>query len=186
MLVPRSFHRSAELTVVLVLTSAIAAALLLGGCARSTTSTPAAASDPRYRADLEATVAAPDGWLAQPVDRGDKHVTQVWVSPTGDTALGVIRFTLPLPVGHEWALWGFMQNMRKSEGRAELIEKRWDKSINALRFVAEGGRYRVRAILRVDGVRGWSVFAGTLTSRPVNADELQTAETARDAVHVGP
>ncbi len=141
-------------------------------------------ADPHYRDDLQATVTPPPGWVAQPVDRGSNHVTQVWVSPTGDTALGVIRFTLPLPVGHEWALWGFLQNMRKSEGRAELIEKRWDDSINALRFVAEGGRYRVRAVLRVHDIRGWSVFAGTLTGRAVNEAELQQAQTERERVRV--
>jgi hypothetical protein len=112
------------------------------------------------------------------------YVTQVWVSPTGDTALGVIRFNLPLPVGHEWALWGFLQNMRKSEGRADLIEKQWDDSVGALRFIAEGGRYRVRSILYVDGLRGWSVFAGTLTDRATNEAELSQATTARDAARI--
>ncbi len=160
----------------------VALMLFQTGCANKPD--PISLGDPDYRADLEASVAVPAGWTAQPTDRGSNYVTQVWISPTGDTALGVIRFALPLPVGHEWALWGFLQNMKKSEGRADLIERNWDESAQALRFVAQGGRYRVRAKLMVEGVRGWSVFAGTLTEREVNDVELQIAERARESVRV--
>lgn len=140
--------------------------------------------DPNYRQDLQASVAVPMGWEAQPVDRGSNYVTQVWISPSGDTALGVICFSLPLPVGHEWALWGFLQNMKKSEGQAQLVDKQWDESSRALRFIAQGGRYRVRSKLMVDRLQGWSVFAGTLAGRRVNQDELDIAERAREAVRV--
>jgi hypothetical protein len=160
----------------------VALMLLQPGCVNRLAR--ASIGDPDYRSDLEARVKVPAGWTAQPTDRGSNYVTQVWISPTGDTALGVIRFTLPLPVGHEWALWGFLQNMRRSEGRADLIEKNWDESAQALRFVAQGGRYRVRSKLMVEGVRGWSVFAGTLTDRAVNEPELEIAEQARESVRV--
>jgi len=129
-------------------------------------------------------VTPPVGWVEESAQVTAQSSTRVWVSPSGATALGEIRFTLPFPVGHEWALWGFLQNMKKSEGRADLIEKQWDSSMNVLRFVAEGGRYRVRTNLFVRDSAGVAIFAGTLIERPVNDDELSIAEQARDAVQI--
>jgi hypothetical protein len=129
-------------------------------------------------------VMPPPGWVEKPPRVSEQSTTRVWVSPTGETALGEIRFTLPFPVGHEWALWGFLKNMKQSEGRADLIEKQWDAKRNALRFTADGGRYRVRTHLFVRGSAGVAVFAGTLLDRPINEAELLIAEQARDVVNV--
>jgi len=133
---------------------------------------------------LKATVAPPIGWKADPLKSSDRHRHQVWLSPTGDTAYGVIYFDLPLPVGVDLALWGFLKEMKQTEGEANLLLKHNDDTLPGLRFVAEGGRYTIRCKLQVDGFHGWIVYAGTLRNRPINQTELKTAELARDQTRV--
>ena len=109
-----------------------------------------------------------------------QHAHQTWISPSGHTAYGIIRFKLPLPVGHELALFGFLQNMKAREGEASLISKQWDPRIDGMRFVAEGGLYKVRTNLFVHGLVGWATYAGTLRAYPVDEAELALAEQARE------
>ncbi|CAN5469104.1 hypothetical protein BH09PLA1_BH09PLA1_09410 [soil metagenome] len=135
--------------------------------------------------DVDAYVSPPIGWLAEPLKHTSRHSHQVWISPSGFTAYGVIRSSLPLPVGYDLVLWGFMNEMKKSEGEATLISKEWDANLDALRFVAEGGKYRLRANLVVDGWQAWAVYAGTLRDHAVMEDELELAEIAREHTAVG-
>jgi len=135
---------------------------------------------PAYFEALDATLAPPIGWRLDKDKNAADHAHRVWISPSESTAYGAIHFKLPLPVGHDWALWGFLREMRKKEKTAEVLEKNWDDELGALRFVAQGGRYTVRTILRVDGFNGLAVYAGTLTGKPVNETELSIAEKARE------
>jgi hypothetical protein len=135
---------------------------------------------------LHAICVPPLGWKPDPLKRSSTHVHEVWISPSGLTAYGVIHFDLPLPVGHDLALWGFLNQMRASEGEAKLLEKKWDANLGGLRFVAEGGQYIVRTNLFVDGFTGWAVYAGTLRAFPINQAELELAERAREDTVVGP
>src|SRR5581483_935550 len=73
-------------------------------------------SELRYVESVDAYAAVPAGWHADPLKVSATHKHQVWLSPTGHTAYGIIHFTLPLPVGHDLALWGFLENMKRSEG----------------------------------------------------------------------
>ena len=159
--------------------------VFVNGC-RSTprppASQPALAPDQVRLEKLDLVVTPPTGWQRDADKVGERSTTVVYVSPTGQTAFGVIAFKLPFPVGHDWALWGFLQNMKKSEGKADLIEKHWDESVSALRFIAEGGRYKVRTNLFVRGTQGWAAFAGTKAGETENPAELREAETARDEV----
>lgn len=161
---------------------------LLAGCAhKSSAPTPRFApvpslSDPAYVESVDARVPIPIAWQQGRDEQSSGYRQCVWVSPGGRTALGIIRFSLPLPVGHSGALWGFIGQMRKSEGSADLLEKSWDDQIGAMRFVARGGRYTVRAILRVEGFRGTVAYAGTLTQQPIDLGELALAEAARERV----
>lgn len=139
---------------------------------------------PQYIESIDASAMPPIGWQAEMLKSSATHTHQVWLSPTGRTAYGVIHFNLPLPVGHDLALWGFLQNMKKAEGEAKLIEKRWDDQLGGLRFVAAGGLYRVRTNLFVRGLQGWAVYAGTLQDQPIEADMLELAERAREATHI--
>lgn len=143
-------------------------------------------TDRTFDADLDALVAPPPGWIADPLKKSDRHAHRVWLSPTRDTAYGVIHFTLPWPVGPDMALWGFLNEMKKSEGESKLLSKEQDKSLPGLRFVAEGGLYTVRGNMTVRGWEGWTVYAGTSRKREVRADELEMAQTARDHTAVGP
>jgi hypothetical protein len=133
---------------------------------------------------LKSTVTPPAGWKPDPLKASDKHRHRVWLSPTGDTAYGVIYFDLPLPVGVDLALWGFLKQMKSTQGEANLLFRRNDNTLPGLRFVAEGGPYTIRCKLQVDGFHGWVVYAGTLRSRPVNVKELRTAEFAREQTRV--
>jgi len=140
---------------------------------------------PTHLPELRATVTPPTGWTRQQLSGGVRHTHQVWQSPTGSTAYGVIHFKLPFPVGHELLLWAFMNEMRRDQGEARLLEKRWDANLGGIRFVTEGGLYRVRTNLMVRGFDGWAVYAGTLRAAPILSDELALAERAREYTEVG-
>jgi hypothetical protein len=114
-----------------------------------------------------------------------KHTHQIWLAPSGQTAYGVIRFSLPLPVGTDLVLWGFMREMKRTQGEAVLVTKQWDENIHALRFVADGGVYRVRVKLLVDGWTAWAVYAGTRRDHEIVENELEVAEQAREHTIVG-
>ena len=145
-----------------------------------------ALSAPEPLASVEAMVTPPAGWRADPLKTSDRHNHQVWISPSGNTAYGVIRFKLPLPVGPELALrHGFLPEMRRTEGEARLLSSRRDPSLPGLRFVAEGGQYRLRTNLITRGWRGWAVYAGTLRDKEIVPDELALAELAREHTTVG-
>ena len=172
-------------------------ATVAAGCASAPSSSPRVADPPRaqtaaWNRDLNPPTAAPEvdafvvppvGWHADPPKVSSRHNHQVWVSPHGGTAYGVIRFTLPLPVGEDLALHGFLAEMKKSEGEATLLSRNRDGQ--RLRFVAEGGKYRVRGILLTRGFHGWAVYAGTLRSLPVAVDDLALAVQARENTALG-
>ncbi|HWP41261.1 MAG TPA: hypothetical protein VNL70_10070, partial [Tepidisphaeraceae bacterium] len=172
-------------------------AITLSGCAAGTTpqhpdlavagrcSAMAGLDAPQHLPELRATVAPPTGWTRQRLPGGARHTHQVWQSPTGSTAYGVIHFKLPFPVGHELLLWAFINEMRRDQGQAKLLEKRWDANLGGVRFVTEGGLYRVRTNLMVRGFDGWAVYAGTLRAAPILPDELALAERAREYTEVG-
>jgi len=133
---------------------------------------------------LAAVVVPPVGWKAEPLKETDKHKHQIWLSPTGNTAYGIIFFTMPWPVGQDLALWGFLQQMKRTEGEATLISKKEDDDLPGVRFIAQGGLYLVRTNLIIDGYYGWAIYAGTVRGKPVDESELQTAEQAREQTRV--
>lgn len=135
----------------------------------------------RFIPDLQAMAVPPSGWNPDPEKSSANHFHKTWISPTGHTAYGIIRFRMPLPVGHEWALWGFLREMKKNEGEATLLWKHWDAALPGLRFIAEGGMYVVRTNLFVSGCDGWACYAGTLRGETLVPDELSLAEQAREA-----
>jgi hypothetical protein len=140
-------------------------------------------SEPTVDAELDARVVPPLGWQREPFKQSDRHNHSVWVSPTGGAAYGVIHFTMPLPVGEDLALRGFLAEMKKSEGEATLLSKNRDG--DRIRFVAEGGKYRIRGILLTRGFGGWAVYAGTLRSASPAVDELALAVQARENTALG-
>src|SRR5437016_5888202 len=91
---------------------------------------PAAPND-----DVQAMVTPPIGWTPQPLKFSDRHTHQIWLSPTGDTAFGAIRFKLPLPVGPRLLLSRFLYEMRRVEGASTLISKEDDPELPGIRFV---------------------------------------------------
>ena len=133
--------------------------------------------------ELDALVVPPIAWTREPMKTSARHQHQVWVSPSGEAAYGVIYFTLPLPVGEDLALHGFLAEMKKSEGEATLLTKNRDG--DRIRFEAEGGKYRIRGILLTRGFHGWAVYAGTLRATPDEVDELAVAVQARENTALG-
>jgi hypothetical protein len=143
-------------------------------------------SDPFGVSELEAVVCPPVGWLPDPIKRSRSHAHLAWLSPTGRTAYGVIRMKLPLPfVGPDTVLPRFLDRMRETEGDARLLSRRSDGRLPGIRFVAEGGEYRLRANLITRGFRAWAVYAGTLRGQPEAPEELRQAEAAREATKIG-
>ncbi len=151
----------------------------------SPTTLPSGLGEPRVVPALEAACVPPLGWSARPLKASTNHIHQVWLSPTENTAYGVIRFSLPLPVGPDTVLYFFLREMRASEGEARLLSKRRDNQLKGLRFVAEGGLYVVRTNLTTRGFRGWAVYAGTRRGRAILPSELSLAELARENTQTG-
>jgi hypothetical protein len=133
---------------------------------------------------LKAVVVPPVGWKPEPPKVNEKHRHQIWLSPSGNTAYGVIYFKLPLPVGLNITLDGFMKQMKDTEGEGTLIERKDDDQLPGIRFTAAGGEYLIQAFLVVDGFHGWVVYAGTKQKFPTNEAELRTAIDARDQTRV--
>ena len=157
---------------------------LMAGCAKPQAETPLPASAIEIK-ELQAWVIPPENWRSDPIKRTSRHVHQTWVSPTGDTAYGVIRFPLPLPVGEDLALWGFMREMKQTEGEAILLHKGKVPEKPGLRFEAEGGLYRIRGIIVTRGFGGWVAYAGTLRDHAIRLDELELAVQARENTAFG-
>lgn len=169
-----------------------------GGCARSTlragevpTSRPVeGVGRGFFEQQVEAFVVPPTGWKLDPPKVSDRHVHLVWLSPSGDTAYGVIYFKVPVyTFATEWfhnvAFGKFLEQMRADQGEAIVHDKRWDAQARRIAYDVEGGLYRINALLSVRGKSGWSVYAGRLRERAANAAELALAERSRDATRVG-
>jgi hypothetical protein len=183
-------RRSAIPAIVLVI-------LWMSGCAGSSHITPRLVTAPPdfYRAaglHSPTSVAAvlarctpPLGWTAQPLKSSERHTHQVWLSSTGKTAYGVIHFKLPLPVGVNIVHWEFLREMKKREGEATELSQRGDPALPGLRFICEGGKYKMRVNLIVDGYDGWAIYAGTLRAFDVIPEELELAERARENTILG-
>jgi hypothetical protein len=131
-----------------------------------------------------ALVDPPTGWRVDKFDVDSQHTHVTWVSPSGDTAYGVVMMNLPLPVGPDLVLWAFLNKMKAADHRGDLLSKENAPDLPGLRFVAESGLYRIRTNLIVHGWHAWAVYAGTLVARHENIDELLTAEKARDRTEV--
>jgi hypothetical protein len=143
-------------------------------------------ADPFGSGVLEAVVIPPAGWNPDPLKRTGSHAHQAWISPSGRTAYGVIRMNLPLPfIGPSVVLPRFIDEMRATEGEAKLLSRRDDPRLPGIRFVAEGGQYRLRTNLMTRGFRAWAVYAGTLRAEPEMPDELAIAEAAREGTRIG-
>lgn len=142
-------------------------------------------SRPQYVDVVRADCVPPSGWGSQPLKADAHHTHQLWLSPSGRTAYGVIHFTLPFPVGHDLVLWAFLNEMRHGEGSAVLLNRQWDSNLDGIRFVAEGGLYTVRTNLLLRGFDGWAIYAGTNTHQDIVQQELALAERARERTRVG-
>lgn len=145
----------------------------------------AAVFEPAFMPEVNAVTAPPAGWQIEPIKSSDRHAHQVWLSPTGDTAYGVIYFTLPaiakvFPIPMDWVLGEYLDEMRKDQGEAVLLSKQRDPSLPGLRFVAEGGLYRTWTNLTTRGRHGWAIYAGAIRQKPVVEEELQLANEARE------
>lgn len=135
---------------------------------------------------VEAMVAPPIGWQPDPVKKSGTHAHQVWISPSGKTAYGVIRMNLPLPfIGPDRVLRPFLDEMRRTEGQATLLSRQSDRRLPGIRFIAEGGEYKIYANLMTRGFRAWTVYAGTRRGAEEAPAELRAAEQARERTKIG-
>jgi hypothetical protein len=147
---------------------------------------PSAFDAPQALASVDAVCVPPAGWKIEPLKTSEDHAHQVWLSPSGKTAYGVIHFGLPMPVSAGWVLDPFLREMKKSEGEANLIGTPMrDNSLPGIRFTVEGGLYKMRINLICRGWRGWAVYAGTLRTAEEVPEELELAEWAKDMTKVG-
>jgi hypothetical protein len=144
-----------------------------------------ALADPEWDPDLQALIAPPLGWQPSVMPNQLNAIHYLWISPSGKTAYGVIRFSLPFPAPYEPVLWVFLREIRKKEGHAALLAKSYTPGRRSMSFTVEGGRYTIRTTLVLRGLSGWMTYAGTLREHPVEPGELQVAETARDKTEVG-
>lgn len=156
----------------------------LAGCHQDLPSThPTSQPTGQIVASVSARCFPPPNWSPDPLKSGANHTHQVWISPSGHTAYGVMHFNLPIPVTRDIVLFVFLQEMRMREGESRLLGKQPEP--NLTRFVARGGRYTVHAELVVRGLEGWIAYAGTRTDESVLSAELVLAEEARDRTRFG-
>jgi hypothetical protein len=141
---------------------------------------------------IDAWCPVPIDWVLQPMKEGKNHKHLTWISPTGRTAFGVIYASLPFPAAFvpvsyrlDKVFEGFMSEMKKREGRSELIDRRNDYHAGMIHFVAEGSQYRLRVNLVVRGGRAWFIYAGTRRGEAPDPRELDLADRARDQTDVG-
>ncbi|HWB52653.1 MAG TPA: hypothetical protein VG722_00605 [Tepidisphaeraceae bacterium] len=134
---------------------------------------------------VDAWVDPPAGWSIQPLKRDSRHTHEIWISPSGNTAYGVIYFNLPLPVSADFVLPFFIEAMRLTEGNAGLLWHEYDPKLPGVRFEAEGGAYRIQAYLVTAGFHGWAVYAGRLRDKPLEISEFRHAQAARDKTQLG-
>src|ERR1700722_2581628 len=143
-----SYHRISRFLMVAV-------ALAVGGCSwrKTRPAQPAALPAPSQLMPLyplrvvDAYIDPPVGWKQDKLEVDSKHTHAVWLSPTGDTAYGIVLMNLPLPVGPDMVLWGFLNHLRQSDKQADLLTKVKAPDLPGLRFVAESGLYRIRVNL---------------------------------------
>ncbi len=141
---------------------------------------------PKTLSLVNAICPPPAGWQAAPPESAPDHTHQFWVSPSGKTAYGVLQFPMPLPVPATWIIGAFLEEMKKREGRADLIGKPLkDENLPGLRFVVENNHYKMRINLICRGFRGWAIYAGTTRGQEEVSDELGLAERARENTQVG-
>jgi hypothetical protein len=138
-------------------------------------------SEPYPLETVQAMVAPPVGWTAQPLKQSDRHSHQIWLSPTGNTAFGVIRIRLPFPVGPGLVMRKFLEEMRRLEQKSDVLSRAYDEDLPGLRFVAVGAAHKIRVNLITHGFRAWAIYVGSYTDRPDDAAELELAERAREA-----
>jgi hypothetical protein len=150
-----------------------------------TVTRPSAVTPSAFDASVNAVCAPPPGWKIQPLLSTSDHADQVWLSPTGATAYGVIHFVMPFPVGVDFALGAFLDHMRKDKGEATLLARRNDPSLPGIRFIAEDQTHVIHVNLLVAGWEGWAVYAGTSRNAPINQEELDIAGSARENTRVG-
>jgi hypothetical protein len=134
---------------------------------------------------VQAMVTPPVGWKPEPLKFSDRHTHQIWLSPTGETAFGVIRFKLPWPVGPRLLMGRFLAEMRRLEQSATVLSKEDDPELPGIRFVAESQIHKVRVNLITHGFRGWAFYAGSFAGKVENLAELELAERAREASSPG-
>jgi hypothetical protein len=141
---------------------------------------------------VEAAAPVPVGWQAEALKVQPRTKHRVWISPSGSTAFGVLNVQhLLLPFASDYRVMEeFLKGMKQTEGEAKLLEgpvkdRALGGGLGGLRFVAEGGKYKVRANLVSRGTRAWIVYAGTHRGQPFEPEELSRAEEARERTVVG-
>lgn len=139
---------------------------------------------------VEAFITPPTGWQPEEEKMSGGHTHLVWLSPTGDTAYGVIYATAPIYVPatemfHNIVLDRILQEMERDQGEANLLSKQWLGDRRLIRFEADGGLYHIRTNLQVRGKSVWCVYAGTFKGKEPRMEELEIAVAAREATRVG-
>jgi hypothetical protein len=129
---------------------------------------------------VDAQCDPPVGWIPQPLHKSERHTHQIWLSPSGKTAYGVLHFKLPFPVGVGIVHWEFLREMKLRYGDANELSQKYDPSLPGLRFVCESDQYLMRVNMTVHGFDGWAAYAGTLRGQTPVPEELHLAETARE------
>lgn len=177
-------------------------AIVLAGCGRSTLrhdEFPASRAVEGvgrgfFEHRVEAFVVPPARWKLDPPKISARHTHLAWISPSGDTAYGVIYARIPgyVPVAlmpqrmlHAETLERVIAAMRDDQGEATLLRQRWDGRARRMHFKAEGGLYRIDSVLSVRGHSAWVLYVGRLREHEPNEPEIVLARRARESTRVG-
>lgn len=183
-------HRVVHASVVLLL--ATCGGMAMTGCVSSEpkfeqapTTQPVRRS---YEKRVEAEVAPPKGWKPVGLETGERHRELSWESPSGRVVYGVVRFDMPFPAPRELVITGYVNDIAKSEGKAELISRLAGPTYT--RFIVAGTKHISDVKLTLRGTKGWFVYYRTPSppyteeSPKASVAEVGDAMTARDATLV--
>jgi len=132
---------------------------------------------------VQAQCDPPTGWTPLPLQNDSRHTEILWVSPSTDTAYGIVHINLPLPVGLigvDRILQGILDDMVAKQKMATVLGRQDDDKLPGLHVDIKGGEYHVRGDLTAISWEAWFVYASTSNDDPIHQKELDLAESARD------
>lgn len=128
-------------------------------------------------ADVEATVAPPDGWFRRPTQRQTFAAHVQYRSPDQRVRVGVVRLSLPLPLNAEQIVWMAQRGYQSKRGQPKMGE-RWTDEEGRHWMTGGDDTWDAEGYVVVKGLRGWVVYRAWMKDPPPEERLLDAAARA--------